>query len=178
MHYQSVFGFPITEYYERIGIDFRKESMAMLTEKFISSYNKQVLECQLHDNVAKVLSSFEADGKGQYILTAAHKATVLPLLEHYQIADHFIAIEGLDNHRAESKVHRGHALLETNEINKERTVLIGDTNHDFEVAEAMGIDCVLVANGHQSRARLEADSKGKAQVVDHVGELLTSLPLR
>ena len=34
--------------------------------------------------------------------------------------------------------------------------MIGDTQHDYEVAQALGIDCVLVANGHHSRQRLEA----------------------
>jgi phosphoglycolate phosphatase len=28
--------------------------------------------------------------------------------------------------------------------------------HDFEVAEAMDVHCALIANGHNSRARLEA----------------------
>ncbi len=35
-------------------------------------------------------------------------------------------------------------------------MFIGDTVHDFEVAQAMGVQCVLVANGHNSRSRLEA----------------------
>ncbi len=44
-------------------------------------------------------------------------------------------------------------------INKYRAIftlvlLIGDTIHDFEIAEAIGIDYVLVAGGHNSRERL------------------------
>ena len=29
-------------------------------------------------------------------------------------------------------------------------MLIGDTIHDKEVADALGVECILVANGHQS----------------------------
>ena len=33
-------------------------------------------------------------------------------------------------------------------------VLIGDTVHDFEVSCALSVDCLLIANGHQSREAL------------------------
>ncbi len=37
---------------------------------------------------------------------------------------------------------------------KGETLLIGDTIHDFEVAREIGADCLLIANGHQSKGRL------------------------
>ena len=46
-------------------------------------------------------------------------------------------------------------------------VLIGDTLHDAEVAEAIGVDCVLVAHGHQSKQRLK---QGGVPVVDSLRE--------
>jgi phosphoglycolate phosphatase len=33
--------------------------------------------------------------------------------------------------------------------------MIGDTVHDYEVAQAMGTDCILISSGHNSRERLE-----------------------
>jgi phosphoglycolate phosphatase len=38
---------------------------------------------------------------------------------------------------------------------QENFMLIGDTIHDYEVAKGSGIDCVLVANGHQSFEKLK-----------------------
>ena len=38
----------------------------------------------------------------------------------------------------------------------EESVLIGDTIHDFEVAEAVGMKCILVSHGHQYKDRLKA----------------------
>ena len=35
-----------------------------------------------------------------------------------------------------------------------KTLMIGDTVHDFEVAEAIGADCILIADGHQSKVKL------------------------
>lgn len=33
--------------------------------------------------------------------------------------------------------------------------MVGDTPHDKQVADAMGVSCALVACGHTSRGRLE-----------------------
>lgn len=51
-------------------------------------------------------------------------------------------------------------------------VLVGDTVHDYEVAEAMGIRCVLVAAGHHARAKLEACG---CPVMDDLVELRAEL---
>jgi phosphoglycolate phosphatase len=48
-------------------------------------------------------------------------------------------------------------------------VLVGDTVHDFEVATAMGVGCVLVAAGHHARERLSACA---CPVVESLEELL------
>jgi phosphoglycolate phosphatase len=47
--------------------------------------------------------------------------------------------------------------------------MVGDTLHDFEVAQHAGIQCILVASGHQSRQRLE---KSRAPVVGSLCELV------
>ena len=48
-----------------------------------------------------------------------------------------------------------------------RAVLIGDTTHDAETAAIVGADCILVAAGYQSRARLAATG---APVVSSLAE--------
>jgi phosphoglycolate phosphatase len=53
---------------------------------------------------------------------------------------------------------------------KEEILLIGDTLHDHEVAEATGINCILVAHGHQSAERLKYSGR---DVVNNFDELLT-----
>lgn len=152
--YKSVFGFPIIEYYKKIGIDFELESFESLTQKFITQYNSRVKHCQLHHGVTDTLDFFRERNFSQYILTAAHKRDVEQLLNHFAIQDYFQGIEGLENYRAESKVERGKSLIRDHGIEKEKTLLIGDTVHDLEVAEEIGIKCILISNGHQSKDRL------------------------
>lgn len=170
--YRAVFGFPITAYYERIGIDFEKESFEQLTETFISSYLAAVQKCALHENVVEVLTTFQAQKREQFILTAAHKESVMPLLDHYHIRQFIKQVEGLDNHRAESKEQRGIHLIEDNQIDRNTAVLIGDTIHDFEVATAIGVDCILIAHGHQSKARLQSKTNNTITVLDSLAELI------
>lgn len=170
--YQAAFGFPITAYYEKIGIDLKKESFDILTEKFVSNYNAGVLDCQLHQGVTDLLSNFQQTNFSQFILTAAHLDLVNPLLEKFSIRSFFKAIEGVDNFKAEGKVDRGIRLMKNHQINPKETVLLGDTYHDFEVASAMNIDCILIANGHQSKERLIANSNQATLVFDNLRQLI------
>jgi len=171
--YRNAFGFPITAYYKKIGIDLKKESFETLTEKFLTNYNQGVQNCNLHENVLDILKQFQQQQKDQYILTAAHLDLVQPLLDRFDMNQYFKVVEGVDNFRAEGKVNRGARLMQNHQIEKDKTVLIGDTYHDFEVASAMNIDCILVANGHQSRERLIEFTKGEILVVDILKELLS-----
>ena len=63
---------------------------------------------------------------------------------------------------AESKVKRAVDYLESLEQKtgeqklREKAVLLGDTVHDYEVAQELGIDCVLFTCGHQDRKSLKA----------------------
>ena len=46
--------------------------------------------------------------------------------------------------------------------------MVGDTVHDFEVAQNIGCDCILVARGHNSKERLLSTG---AVVLDSIEEL-------
>ncbi len=173
--YRDVFGFPITAYYEKIGIDFEKESFEALTTKFITAYNADVKNSCLQVSVNEVLEQFKQTKIDQFVLTAAYKKDAIHLLNHYGIIDYFKMVEGLDNYRAESKMDRGHHLLKVNKIDKSKTVLIGDTIHDLEVANEFGVHCILVANGHQSKNRLEASATQTTRVIDNLNGLTNIL---
>ena len=58
-------------------------------------------------------------------------------------------------------------MLSLYKFSPEDTLMIGDTLHDAEVAEALGFDCLLFAGGHNSEWRL----REKAGVIQDFGEL-------
>ena len=121
-----------------------------------------------------LLIHFQATAKTQFILTAAHLDMVNPLLEKFSITAYFKVIEGVNNFKAEGKVDRGVQMMKNNQLHPEETVLIGDTYHDFEVASAMGIDCIMIANGHQSKERLTNNTNPQTLVLNELKELILS----
>ena len=40
------------------------------------------------------------------------------------------------------------------EFKAKEVLFIGDTDHDFEVAQSIGTDCLLISHGHHCHARL------------------------
>ena len=167
--YKQVFTFPVKEYYRKIGFDFEAEPFEIPALEFIERYNEQVKGCCLHQDSTTVLNYFQSLGIRQFILSAMQQNTLDECLNHYQINHFFDHVSGLDNHYAASKIENGHRLIAELKLDARELVLIGDTIHDYEVAAELGCQCILIANGHQSREILEATD---AWVIDHLNQLL------
>jgi len=155
IQYKEIFSFPVKDYYEAIGFDFSKEDFSIPAREFIDLYNNGVKNCHLHQSAKKVLDFFKKAGKRQFVLSAMKQNMLQETLDHQNILDYFEVIAGLNDHYAASKIKRGEQLIYSHQILKEKAVMIGDTIHDYEVAEKLGIACILIANGHQSKERLE-----------------------
>lgn len=166
--YKEVFTFPVRDYYQKIGFDFENEPFEVPASEFIVHYNELVNSCQLHKDSVQTLTQFKNRGLSQFILSAMQQDTLNQCLERYQIASFFEYVSGLGDHYANSKIENGHQLIAELTLNPKRILLIGDTCHDFEVAQALGCSCVLVTNGHQSRTVLEATG---AIVIDCLSQI-------
>jgi len=77
-------------------------------------------------------------------------------VDYFGLTAYFTDIIGLNDIYAAGKVENGRTYIAGLDLAPDQILFIGDTIHDFEVAEAMGVNCLLVANGHNSRWRLEA----------------------
>lgn len=75
---------------------------------------------------------------------------------HHGLDGWFDGVQGMPNTLAEGKASIGRSLVGQHALECGNTVIVGDTIHDAEVAQELGIDCILLATGHQSRARLVA----------------------
>ena len=170
--YQEVFGFPLQEYCARLGFDLEAESFAALSDEFILSYERRRLECSLQPHAVAVLQAINRAGLEQSILSAYRHRTLLELIVHFHLEDFFVAANGVDNDRGEGKIANARRWLEKLSLPRNQIVLVGDTLHDLEVSQAMGVDCILLTGGHQSRSRLEASG---ARVVGELTEVLALL---
>lgn len=152
--YREIFTFPVQDYYKEAGLDFSKTSFEVLGKDFIDEYEFKKLTCSLHDNALEVLSSIHKAGIGQSVLSAYLHENLVKILDHYNLTKYFDNVIGLDNIYAGSKTHLGLSLVEKLKLPKDEILFIGDTLHDAEVAKAMGVNCILIANGHQVKEKL------------------------
>lgn len=151
--YLEVFGFPIKDYYETVGLDFSKESYSDLADEWSALYKAAAEGCGMCGGTREALEYFKELGLPQYILSATEHGMLLDQVAELGIGGYFTELLALRNFHATSKVALGKEWAEREK--PQRVLFIGDTVHDYETATAMGADCVLIAAGHQSRARIE-----------------------
>ena len=154
--YRKVFTFPVQDYYREIGFDFEKESFETISTEFILAYEAGRGRCNLMPGAEKTLADLSALGLSQSVISASKQTYLRQAVGSFGLESHFTSVNGLNNHHAASKVELGLAFIAAQKHDPGEYLLVGDTLHDAEVAAAMGVDCCLVPNGHQDRARLAA----------------------
>jgi phosphoglycolate phosphatase len=154
--YHELFDFPVRKYYEKLGFDLVGESFELLSVEFIEAYDRRRWEARLHAEAGDLLRGVLDAGVSQSILSAYRHSTLCEIVEHFGLTSRFLRLNGLDNIYAHSKVELGRTWLAELALPPDQILLVGDTLHDFEVAEALGVDCVLIADGHHPAERLRA----------------------
>ncbi|MBN1300602.1 MAG: HAD family hydrolase [Melioribacteraceae bacterium] len=167
--YKEVFTFPVKEYYKRVGHDISDENWEILSYEFIDEYEERKGECMLYENAVKVLDKIEKLGISQSVLSAYSQNTLEELITKFGLRKYFIKLVGLDNIYAESKLENGIRWMNELGYNKGEVLLIGDTVHDYEVANAIGAESLLIAEGHQANSKLMECS---SNLIDSLNELL------
>ena len=153
--YKEVFSFPVQEYYKTLGFDFEKEDFSVAAHQYIDLYYAGFDSCSLQQNAVETLSYFRDKGIRQFVLSAMDHEMLEKTLKMKGILHFFEGVAGLRNHYAVSKIEVGRQLIRDFGIDSGKTWMIGDTTHDFEVAQQLEIKCILIANGHQTKERLE-----------------------
>lgn len=170
--YRQHFGFPVKDYYDWLGFDPATDTFEAISHEYIDAYEQRRLECDLHNEANALLESFREAGTSQVIVSAYRQHTLEEIVAHYGLENYFDRLIGLDNIFAAGKVANAKAHRDSLPYPDHELLLIGDTLHDFEVAQAIRADCVLLAHGHHNRERLEATGApvfdSFAQVRDHL----------
>lgn len=149
--YYSYIDTPISKFYEHL-FDLNEVPMSVLGEEFYEFY-PQYFE-GLHAGVKELLKELQEAGARQVVLTSGNTRVVDGDLRKYGIRDYFEEVLGADDLLAAGKVERGINWIKNQEVSPEEMVLLGDTLHDFDVAKAMGVACILGAMGHQAEKDL------------------------
>jgi phosphoglycolate phosphatase len=170
--YRRVFRFPISEFYQTIGLDLSVESLPVVSDEFHELYLAGVGACSLNDGVIRLLEFFRESNIPQFILSAAEQVLLESWIRTREIEPFFDGIFGLSDRLARSKTDRGIELLSVHSLDSSRALFIGDTDHDAEVARALGGHSVAVLRGHQGRDRFVSHS---GDIFEDFDELMSAL---
>jgi phosphoglycolate phosphatase len=167
--YREIFDFPVRDYYLKLGFDFHSEPFEKVGMEFMILYNHRQNECRLHPEVVSVLDKISKLGLSQSILSAREQNELRKETTDLDVSRFFEEIYGLDDHYAHGKTDVGIKLLKDLKVQKDKVIFIGDTRHDSEVADELGIDCILIPMGHHSLQKLESCNK---HIIQSMNELL------
>lgn len=166
--YKALFCFPVRSFHKKIGFDPDKESTEEISKEYHSTYKLHENRIRLNEETVPVLDSLTRRGVHQYILSAAMQSDLAKMLSDFDIADKFQGIYGVNDICASGKIEIGRQLMVDNVLNPKRTLLVGDTLHDAEVADSLGINYLLYSGGHNSADLLSQ----KGAVVTSLKEIL------
>ncbi len=164
--YLDNFAFPVRPFYDKIGIVAQNEDeWNYIAREYHEVYLRQ--EKSLNRGAFAALEAAKAAGCRQSIVSALRQDLLEEETERYGVAGYFDYLYGSNNLDGASKLSRARELMkhllstQTPKHPKTQTpdqhiVLIGDALHDKEVADALGIPCVMCAQGSHAAWRLRA----------------------
>ena len=172
--HRRVFRFPVFDYYRRLGFDLNGEDQRDISDEFHSVYQAGIGSCSLNPGIGEALNYLEKCGIDQFVLSAAEEEMVVSWVRIHGIQGQFKGVYGLSDRLAVSKEQRCRDLIEDFDLVPSVTLFIGDTDHDVEVARAVGCRPLVVSQGHQDRFRF---SGADCEIYDSFHDLVDALPV-
>ena len=158
--YRDHFAFPCRPFYERIGMPVSDAEWDDLAREYHAIYSRQ--EVRLNAEAIAALERVKAAGVRQSIISALRQDLLDQVTRALGVVPYMESVYGTDNLDGASKLDRALELLnrlvataEGGEAMLPHVVMIGDALHDKEVADALGVKCVLCAQGSHAAWRLQ-----------------------
>ena len=166
--YHEKFQFPIIRFYEELDFDLENEKFEDIAKEYVAEFDDRFYELEVFSDAKDAIGDFKAKGIKQVILSQTEQKWLEKQVEHHNMTNLFNELLGARDIYVKGKVAMALKWIEECNIDAKDVLMVGDTVHDFEVAESIGCDCVLIARGHHSKARLMTTT---ATVIDSIDEL-------
>ena len=158
-YYRAHFSFPVRPFYASLGVRLELEDWDRLAQEYHDAYHAQPMA--LNGETLSSLELARSLGCRQAIISALRQDMLDRATARFGVAPYMEHVFGADNLDGGSKLARARELLAailprpgTRTSPPPPIVLIGDSLHDKEVADGLGVKCVLFSGGGHSRARL------------------------
>jgi phosphoglycolate phosphatase len=153
--YQRAYRHPLTDMYKELGFDLELEAYTPIFSEWHSLYNARVSgEAELHEDAIETLTSFKEYGAQQAVLSALQHDSLMKHVTSFGLIPYFEQTLGLSGEDGSCKRGNGSILLGQLAVNPEKTLIVGDSTHDAEVARFLGAECLLVRRGSEDLDRL------------------------
>ena len=173
--YRDNFAFPVKPFYERIGMVLENEDWDALAREYHDIYARQPKG--LNRETFAALELVKASGARQSIISALRQDLLDEVTAALGVAPYMECIYGVDNLDGASKLDRAlelmTALTEKTAGDPPDVTMIGDALHDKEVADALGVRCVLCGQGSHAARRLAEVAPTGATLLEAVDLALT-----
>ena len=149
--YRAAFRFPVIEYYRAMGYTFEEEPYESVAREFISRYAEAIPGCPLQPCAEDTLQAVLDLGARQVLLSATGQQKLDEQVEMFGLSRYFERVIGSRNDFAHGKADYALEFLQECGVSPERTLFVGDTDHDYEIASSIGCPSALLIPGHQTR---------------------------
>lgn len=156
-NYRAIFMFPVVNYYKRMGYTLETESFDVISRQFVAMYAERFsAQAALQPCAEEALAAVLNTGARQVLLSATGQEKLDEQVAYFRLNRYFDRVIGGSNNLAHGKADYAVEFLRESGVDPARTLFIGDTDHDFEIASSIDCDCALIVSGHQTRERLAA----------------------
>jgi len=156
-------------YKKYFGFDEEKanEAVTLYREYFA---DRGLFENELYAGIPEMLADLRERGFRAFVATSKPSVYARRITDHFGLSAYFESVEGseLDGRRSDKAELIAHVLASFG-LDKRRTVMVGDREHDIIGAVKNGIASIGVGYGYGSREELEA--AGASHYVASVEEL-------
>lgn len=171
--YLDNFSFPIINFYQKAGFDLLNEKYEDIAREYSNLYDDLFPTVELYEKAEEMLRFFFSAGVSQLIVSASQQRLLTHQVNLHCIDHYFDEILGMRDIYGKGKVGVAQYYMQSKGISGEDVLFIGDTVHDKQVADAIGCDCILVADGHNSKSLLLSTGATVVDTLEQIKELVT-----
>lgn len=158
--YQRLYTRPVQIFYERLfGRSIEPDEWQHIDDVFHGAYTAALEGAGLASDAEVALDTIDGSGRTQSLLSMYRHADLLPLVDHFGIADRFVRIDGVRGGGGGTKAPHLEAHLERTitdrRISPDEVLVIGDALDDAAAAAHVGSPCILYDGGAHPREQLE-----------------------
>ena len=152
--YKEKFQFPIIRFYESLDFDLENERFEDIAREYVLEFDEKFYELETFPDAENVIREFKYKGIEQIILSQTEQRWLEKQVAFHDMDYLFTELLGARDIYVKGKVGIALEWITRNDIDTADVLMVGDTIHDYEVAETLGCDCILIARGHQPKEKL------------------------